>query len=458
MDVHLRSTTVCALDAETGEAVTRRFRGNPWGEVAEWMSGFPGPSLAAYESGYLGFAPQRELSGLGVDCVVAAVSRVPRSSADLSSKNDRNDAARMVKAILSHDVTPVWVPSPEIEGLRDLAAAHDAATARLAAAKQRLLAFLARRGYAYGGTTPAGNPRRYWTYDFLRWLDKVRPADDGGIRALAALRSEVEAAAETRDDLLAEYRAAVAAGPLSAEVEALQSIKGCGFALAAAFASEVGDFSRFRSGRQVTSYFGLAPKQRSSADSVRLGGISGAGNALVRRLAVEGSWSYVQAEPPTEADAQGQRRPARGEDAREEGFRAPAPAPRGDARQGHAPGEGERRHRRRAREVAVGPRRDVPGGNRIDIAPVPASRAAFGDTPAFAGRAAVGRMRVVRLGEPRRRRGLRAAGAVSADMRLSRRRRRHAGGEPGRVQRQAPPTDCKRSAGPLWLLTADWVI
>ena len=128
MDVHLRSTTVCALDAETGEAVTRRFRGNPWGEVAEWMSGFPGPSLAAYESGYLGFAPQRELSGLGVDCVVAAVSKVPRSAADLSSKNDRNDAARMAKAILSHDVTPVWVPSPEIEGLRDLAAAHDAAT------------------------------------------------------------------------------------------------------------------------------------------------------------------------------------------------------------------------------------------------------------------------------------------------------------------------------------------
>ena len=37
MDVHLRSTTVCALDAETGEAVARRFRGNPWGEVAEWI-------------------------------------------------------------------------------------------------------------------------------------------------------------------------------------------------------------------------------------------------------------------------------------------------------------------------------------------------------------------------------------------------------------------------------------
>ena len=388
MDVHLRSTTVCALDAETGEAVTRRFRGNPWGEVAEWMSGFPGPSLAAYESGYLGFAPQRELSGLGVDCVVAAVSKVPRSAADLSSKNDRNDAARMAKAILSHDISPVWVPSPEIEGLRDLAGAHDAATARLAAAKQRLLAFLARRGYAYGGTTPAGNPRRYWTYDFLRWLDKVRPADDGGIRALAALRSEVEAAAETRDDLLAEYRAAVAAGPLSAEVEACPVDQGVrvrarrrlrvrGRRLLEVPLRQAGDvLLRPRPEAEVER--GLRAPRRDQRGRQRARQEAGGRGVLVLR----------PGRPPAEADAQGLRRPPRGEDAREEGVRAPAPATRGDARQGHAPGEGERRHRRRAREVAVGPRRDVPGGNRIDIAPVPASRAAFGDTPAFAGRAA----------------------------------------------------------------------
>ena len=107
MDVHLRSTTVCALDADTGEAVTRRFPGNPWGEIAGWMDGFPGPSLAAYESGYLGFAPQRELAGLGVECVVAAVSKIPRSAADSASKNDRNDAARMAKAILAHDIVSV---------------------------------------------------------------------------------------------------------------------------------------------------------------------------------------------------------------------------------------------------------------------------------------------------------------------------------------------------------------
>ena len=399
MDVHLRSTTVCALDAETGEAVARRFRGNPWGEVAEWMSGFPGPSLAAYESGYLGFAPQRELSALGVDCVVAAVSKVPRSAADLSSKNDRNDAARMAKAILSHDVTPVWVPSPEIEGLRDLAGAHDAATARLAAAKQRLLAFLARRGYAYGGTTPAGNPRRYWTYDFLRWLDKVRPADDGGIRALAALRNEVEAADEAREALLAEYRAAVAAGPSRprsrrsspsrVRVRARRRLRVRGRRLLEVPLRQAGDgLLRPRPEAEVERR--LRATRRNQRGRQRARQEAGGRGVLALR----------PGRAPAQADAQGLRSPARDKDAREEGVRAPAPATRGDARPRHARGEGQRGHRGRAREVALGPRHDVPGGRGIDIAPVPASRAAFGDTPYFAVRAEPSACASTDLGNP----------------------------------------------------------
>ncbi len=42
MDVHLRSTTVCALDADTGEAVTRRFPGNPWARSPGGWMGSPG--------------------------------------------------------------------------------------------------------------------------------------------------------------------------------------------------------------------------------------------------------------------------------------------------------------------------------------------------------------------------------------------------------------------------------
>lgn len=423
MDVHLRSTTVCALDAETGEAVTRRFRGNPWGEVAEWMSGFPGPSLAAYESGYLGFAPQRELSGLGVDCVVAAVSKVPRSAADLSSKNDRNDAARMAKAILSHDVTPVWVPSPEIEGLRDLAAAHDAATARLAAAKQRLLAFLARRGYVYGGTTPAGNPRKYWTYGFLRWLDGIHPADDGGIRALAALRNEVEAADETRGP------SSPSTGPPSRRAPSRPRSRRSSRSRGAGSRSPPPSRPRCRRLLEVPLRQAgdglLRPRPEAEVErGLRAPRRDQRGRQRARQEAgCRGVLVLCPGRPPAEADAQGLRRAPRDKDAREEGVReAPAP-PRGDDRPRDAAGEGERGHRGRAREVAVGPRHDVPGGRGIDISPRPGEPGSLRGHPRSRYARGGRRMREDRLGEPRRRRGLRAAGAVSADMRLSRRRR-----------------------------------
>lgn len=293
MDVHLRSTTVCAISAGTGETEVRRFPGNPWADIASWMAGFEGPSLAAYESGYCGFEPQRALSALGVECAVAAVSRLPKAPGDSRAKNDRNDARRIASAVLSHDVVPVWVPPAEVEGLRDLAHALDDATGRAAEAKQRLLAHLARRGHVFDGRTAAGNPRKYWTYDFWRWLDAVELEDAGGAASLRFERDEVERLSERRDELLAECRKAVGGSRLAGTVEALQAIKGCGFVLAMAFAAEVGDFERFSGGRRVTSYFGLAPREHSSGDSRRLGGVSQAGNSLVRRLAVEGAWAYA---------------------------------------------------------------------------------------------------------------------------------------------------------------------
>ena len=60
IDSHARTTTVCAVDASTGEVRVRTFRGNPYGEMAEWMAGFPQPSYGVYEAGCTGFVPARE--------------------------------------------------------------------------------------------------------------------------------------------------------------------------------------------------------------------------------------------------------------------------------------------------------------------------------------------------------------------------------------------------------------
>ena len=69
-------------------------------------------------------------------------------------------------------------------------------------------------------------------------------------------------------------------------------MRGVGQIVAVTVAAEVGDFSRFANPRQLMAYLGLVPSERSSGSTVRRGGITKAGNALARRVLIEGAWTY----------------------------------------------------------------------------------------------------------------------------------------------------------------------
>jgi transposase len=56
--------------------------------------------------------------------------------------------------------------------------------------------------------------------------------------------------------------------------------------------AELHDFRRFHTPRALMAYLGLTPGVRSSADKTRRGGITKAGNSLVRRVLIEAAWHY----------------------------------------------------------------------------------------------------------------------------------------------------------------------
>ena len=90
--------------------------------VAEW-AGFLDPAAkCVYESGVTGFDLQKKLTALGVDCVVGAVSKMIKPSADRKRKNDRNDAEFLARMLSVGNVVEVWVPDDECEAARDLTA------------------------------------------------------------------------------------------------------------------------------------------------------------------------------------------------------------------------------------------------------------------------------------------------------------------------------------------------
>jgi transposase len=65
-----------------------------------------------------------------------------------------------------------------------------------------------------------------------------------------------------------------------------------GLVVAATLVAEIGDLSRFESPKQLMSWLGLVPSERSSSTRRRQGGITKSGNAHARTMLIEAGWSY----------------------------------------------------------------------------------------------------------------------------------------------------------------------
>ena len=305
LDVHARSIKAVALDAMTGEVRTAAF-GYDAAEVAERAESLDPAAKCVCESGVTGFDLQERLAALGVGCVVGAVSKMIKPSADRRRKNDRNDAEFLARMLSVGNVVEVWVPDDGCEAARDLVRAPGDAREDLKRCKQRLPKFLLRHGYAFGETTPTGRRKGSWTaahWARIRSIEFPEKAD-GDVLAyyVDAVRQAMED--KKRPEKLVE---AEASRPRwKKRVDSLRRLRGVGAMTAADIAFEAGEFSRFENARPFAAWLGLTPSERSSGESVRQGGTTKAGNKHLRRVLVESAWHYLGCSPHPKDLAKGQ--------------------------------------------------------------------------------------------------------------------------------------------------------
>lgn len=294
IDVHARSTTVCALDPATGEVERRKFPGvAPFDEMTAWFEEFPGPRRGFYEAGCTGYGAARALTAGDTTVVPVAPHATPSSPASRARKNDRADAENLA-AHGSHDeLTVVWVPDPEVEGLRDASHAIEDLTDMLAQARQRVVSLLMRHDYVWTGEAEGlKRPRPLWGRHHREWLEGVDLGSPGSRLALDTMLGVVRELEEALREAVEGARKAAAASAIAPAIEAAQCLKGVGFLTALSVAAQIGDFERFGSGRKVTAYFGLAPRDGSTGDDVNLGRITKQGCSTSRRYLVEGAWVH----------------------------------------------------------------------------------------------------------------------------------------------------------------------
>jgi transposase len=235
---------------------------------------------AAYEAGPTGYALCRQLSDLGVDCMVAVPTLIPRPHGGV--KTDKRDAILLARLLRRGDLVRVWVPDPEHEALRALVRARYDAKEDQQRARQRLNKYLLQLGVR----PPAGV--KAWSRRHHSWLREVKLEQPAAQVVFEDYRAAEQLAQERVRRLEQELRTWAGQNPrVAAMVVVLQALRGIAFLSAATIAVEVGDFRRFGSAPSFMHFIGITPSEHSSGESQHRGGITHAGNRYLRHVLVQ---------------------------------------------------------------------------------------------------------------------------------------------------------------------------
>jgi transposase len=277
LDVHARSVVAGVIDQGSGEV--RSLRLPPGEATVAWLLTLPAPLRVVYEAGPTGYGLARACAESGVNCVVAAPSRV-RAAAD-RVKTDKRDAERLARLLRLGEITPVRIPTLEEEAARDLVRAREDARSDLMRARHRLSKLLLRHGLVYDATA--------WTRTHDAWLRRQR-FDRGPLAVVFDERYGRMLDAKSRRDTLDKAISELAATPPYVDVvERLVCLRGVSTLTAFALTVELGDWHRFRP-QSLGPFLGLTPSEHSSGERRRQGAITKAGNSHVRRLLIEAAW------------------------------------------------------------------------------------------------------------------------------------------------------------------------
>ena len=282
LDVHARSVVACGLDRQTGEVFEQRLTPSHE-EIAAWIRSLPGPAGAVYEAGPTGFGLARSLRAVGIDCEVAAPSKLMRPSGD-RVKTDTRDARHLARLLMLGDVTAVAIPSREQEAARDLVRAREDCRGDLMSTRHRLSKLLLRQGIVYSGG-------KAWTGKHELWL-RCQRFDDPALQLAYDTSFEAMLATIARRDRLDRAIEQMAAdSEFTPVVSRLCCVRGVATLTAFGLAVEIGDWHRL-TGRSIGAYLGLVPTEYSSGASRVQGGVTRTGNGHARRLLIEAAWHH----------------------------------------------------------------------------------------------------------------------------------------------------------------------
>jgi transposase len=205
-----------------------------------------------------------------------------RASVVRKQKTDRRDAEHLLELLRQDRFPRIWVPSLEERDVRQLLVHRHKQVQARTRTKNQLQAMALSQGVQ--------KKRKLWAQAGRAELEKLELLPYAAERREQLLGTLDGLEAEIAE-LNRRVEEEVAGRPAARR---LQTHPGVGPVTALAMVLTLGPAERFRSGKQVGSYFGLIPSEYSSGGRQQLGRISKQGSSFLRFLLVEAGQSAAR--------------------------------------------------------------------------------------------------------------------------------------------------------------------
>jgi transposase len=282
-DFHTRYQQIAMLDTETGELTERRVE-HENGQAQAFYARLPKPVRVGMEA--TGYAQwfERMLGELGHELWIGHASEI-RAGVVRKQKTDPRDATHLLHLLAENRFPRIWIPSPQERDTRQLLRHRHKLVCFRASVKNQLHALAMSQGMCrkkklfteQGREELAGLPLGPWASRRRQELLEMLEQLNGSIQ-------ELDRAVQEQADR-------------HAQASRLMTHPGVGPVTALAFVLTLGPVERFRRSKQVVSYLGLNPRERSSGGHQHMGSISKQGNPMMRWLLVEAGQTAARLDP-----------------------------------------------------------------------------------------------------------------------------------------------------------------
>jgi transposase len=289
-DFHTRYQQIAMLDDTTGELTERRLE-HESGQAEAFYRGLTGAVRVGIEAtGPIQWF-QQLLAELGHELWIGDSARI-RASDVRQQKTDERDAALILDLLLASRFPRIWVASPAERDLRQLLWHRHKLVRMRTMVGNQLHALAMGQGLCRKAKLFTKKGRvELSSLTLGPWASRRR-------QELLALLDQLTPSIQELD------RAVMEEAGRREEAVRLMTHPGIGPVNALAFVLTIGPITRFGRSKQVASYLGLNPSERSSGGKQRLGAISKQGNSMVRWLLIEAAQHASRFDPALRQDYQ----------------------------------------------------------------------------------------------------------------------------------------------------------